>query len=384
LYQHGTFSTQPLPDLALLYPETMPRKEREHFLELVVDELAALTGNRVTVGRQICYRLGANPRTGAGILAEARQLAESSQAILPIIVLARQLGRHVYGELKNTLAAMPTQCVTEGSVLRMFRDGKGSSRVRNLALGVLTAAGIQPWVLADSLAHDFYAGIDVLQNRVSYSFLYGRGGRSSYIDFGEFNQRNRLHESINPVDLRSKLRDGIMAARSAGVPLRSIVIHRDGRWWAREDAALTSLITELKRDGSLARDCRVAVLEIRKSHLPVRLFGAKGDAFENPMPGSHLRLDDESIVMTTTGKPGAWDRQGRSASTLLLRLERRDGDFSIEELARDAYYLTHLNWNAPEIEISLPVTIRWNDDALRYARLSEADEDGEADDKEAA
>jgi hypothetical protein len=384
LYQHGTYSTQPLPDLALLYPETMPRVDRERFLKLVVDELAALTGNRVTVGRQICYRLGMNPRTGAGILGEARQLAEASQTTLPIIVLARQLGGHVYGELKNTLAAMPTQCVTEWGVGRMFRDGKGSSRVRNLTLGVLTAAGIQPWVLADALAHDFYAGIDVLQNRVSYSFLYGRGGRSSYIDFGEFNQRNRLHESINPVDLRSKLRGGLMSARSAGVHLRSVVIHRDGRWWSREDSALTGLITELKRDGSLDRDCRVAVLEIRKSHLPVRLFGARADAFENPMPGSHLRLDDDSVVMTTTGKPGTWDRQGRSASTLLLRLARRDGDFSIEELARDAYYLTHLNWNAPEIEISLPVTIRWNDDALRYARLSDVDEDGEADDKEAA
>lgn len=383
LYKHGTFSTQPLPDLALLYPETMPRKDREHFLEMLVGELAALTGNRVTVSRQICYRLGSSPRSGSGVLAEARQIAESSETMLPVIVLGRQLGSHVYGELKNTLVSMPTQCVTEWGVGRMLRDGKGSSRVRNLALGVLTAAGIQPWVLADSLAHDFYAGIDVLHNRVSYSFLYGRGGRSTYIDFGEFNQRNRMHESINPADLRSKLRSGIMSALSAGVPLRSIVIHRDGRWWSREDSALTGVITELKRDGSLAEDCRVAVVEIRKSHLPLRLFGATGSGFENPMPGSYLRLDDESVVITTTGKPGVWDRQGRSASTLLLRLARQDGAFSIEELARDAYYLTHLNWNAPDIEISLPVTIRWNDDALRYARLSDADADGEGDEEAA-
>jgi hypothetical protein len=31
----------------------------------------------------------------------------------------------------------------------------------------------------------------------------------------------------------------------------------------------------------------------------------------------------------------------------------------------DLYRLTHLNWNAPDIEIALPVTIRWTDRALR-------------------
>jgi hypothetical protein len=45
-------------------------------------------------------------------------------------------------------------------------------------------------------------------------------------------------------------------------------------------------------------------------------------------------------------------------------------------LTEDAYRLTHLNWNAPEIEISVPVTIRWNDDALRASLVSQQrDED---------
>ena len=42
-------------------------------------------------------------------------------------------------DVKNTLSSLPTQCVTEWGVGRMFRDGKGSSRIRNLALGAL------PW-----------------------------------------------------------------------------------------------------------------------------------------------------------------------------------------------------------------------------------------------
>ena len=385
LYKHGTFSTQPLPDVTLLYPESLNRADREAFIELLVGELGALTGNRISINRQRPYRLGSQPWTGAGLLTEAESIAENARSlILPIIILSRRFGGSVYGQLKGRLASLPTQCVDERTVARMLKEGKGTSRIRNLALGVLTAAGIQPWVLADSLAHDFYAGIDVMQNRVSYTYLYGRGGRSSHIDFGEFLRRSRMHESVDSMELRSKLRSGLQAAQAAGAPLRSIVIHRDGRWWSREDDALTAAIIELKRNGTLAADCRVAVVEVRKSHLPVRLFTRTTSGYENPMPGSYLKLDASSVILTTTGRPGVWDRQGRSASTLLLRLVRQDGVFSIEDIARDAYYLTHLNWNAPEIEISLPVTIRWNDDALRYALTSPAEEEAEGGDEEAA
>jgi len=37
----------------------------------------------------------------------------------------------------------------------------------------------------------------------------------------------------------------------------------------------------------------------------------------------------------------------------------------IENIAQDAYDLTHLNWSSPDIDISLPVTITWADQALR-------------------
>jgi argonaute-like protein implicated in RNA metabolism and viral defense len=48
----------------------------------------------------------------------------------------------------------------------------------------------------------------------------------------------------------------------------------------------------------------------------------------------------------------------------LVRGHEDDG-IDIVKIAADAYGLTHLNWNAPEIEISLPVTIRWSDERLR-------------------
>jgi hypothetical protein len=50
---------------------------------------------------------------------------------------------------------------------------------------------------------------------------------------------------------------------------------------------------------------------------------------------------------------------------------------NVRDLAEDAYRLTHLNWNAPDIEISVPVTIRWNDDALRASLASQQQDEDE-------
>ena len=104
------------------------------------------------------------------------------------------------------------------------------------------------------------------------------------------------------------------------------------------------------------------------------------------MPGSHLILNESEAILTTTGQPGPWDRQRRTAGTLLLRVASNPegGALDIRHIAEDAYGLTHLNWNAPDIEISLPVTIRWSDERLREIVTNpSAADDTEAEPQEA-
>jgi hypothetical protein len=71
---------------------------------------------------------------------------------------------------------------------------------------------------------------------------------------------------------------------------------------------------------------------------------------------------------------------------LLLRIARDDkaNPIDIEKIASDAYGLTHLNWNAPEIEISLPVTIRWSDERLREMVLNSQPDVIETEEQEVA
>jgi len=151
----------------------------------------------------------------------------------------------------------------------------------------------------------------------------------------------------------------------------------------------------LQSDNVLPPDVRCAVVEIRKNHLPVRLFTAvkenSSEFLQNPLPGTYLILVSQRALLTTTARPGAWDspRGGRTAGTLLLEIVDSIGAVDIEYIAEDAYRLTHLNWNAPDIEIGLPVTIRWADEALRetFRTLTKEEEerkDGTSDESDDA
>jgi hypothetical protein len=373
LYKHGPFSSQSLPDLVLLYPDSFDRNSRENLRQKLGDEIKALCGYLPRIARQISYPLGHQRSAGAGLMRAADELVKNNDgSFLPVVVLADALNGNVYDLLKRRLTSLPSQCVRERTVRRVAHDSQavGGSRLRNLALGVLTAAGLQPWVVAKPFHYDFYMGVDVLANQVIYVFVCGKGGRNVWVQRGDQLRRRNFGEKIDRVQLAEQLKTGVREAKRLGVPLNHIIVHRDGRWWSNEDLGLNEAIAELKDEGTLSREAQVGVVEVRKSHLPVRLFtsfNGSGNAPENPMPGSYLILNEREVILTSTGQPGKWDRQGRTAATLLLRVARQPdgGALNIRHIAEDAYGMTHLNWNAPEIEISLPVTIRWSDERLR-------------------
>ena len=389
LYQHGPFFNEPLPDVVFFYPEDMSREVREKFLRQLTIEVLKQTGSKLNVRRQRAYRIGKGERAGPSLLSNIHShMAENDGFFLALVVLWDRFLDHVHAHVKEALASYPSQCVTN-RVVRLIADTsnpqRAAGRVRNLSLGILTAAGVQPWVLADNLTADAFIGIDLLHGRVSYHFLFGKGGRNVLTASGHASRRDRNHETVDKVELRSTIVSMLTQIHATGKRLSSIVVHRDGRWWRRESQALAEAVAKLKSDHVLPADCRVAVVEIRKSHFPVRLFTATTDAnqhLENPLPGTYLPLDDKRILLSTTGRPGSWEKGefGRTAGTLLLSLVEQHGQFDIVDIANDAYRLTHLNWNAPEIEISVPVTIRWNDDSLRLTLASQRQEEDEVPD----
>jgi hypothetical protein len=394
LHRWGPHHNEPLPDGVLIYPSSLDRQTREGLVDHLAREIQLQTKQRLPIRQQRAYEIGAGERMGGSLLRAVRHAAADFPRGIGIVVLWDRLMQRVHGDLKEHARPMLSQCVTE-RVARGIAAGtdpqRAASAARNLALGVLIEAGVKPWVLADPLHHDVFIGIDLLYGRVGYHILYGTGGRVIKRAFGESLARGRMAEAVKRPDLRSQVESALRAIVAAGHPTRSLVIHRDGRWWPSESAGLADAVKRMTDENLIPRDFRYAVLEIRKNHLPVRLFTSvvgHVPPLLNPLPGTYLLLDSRRVLLTTTGRPGAWDTpRGRTAASLLVEVVDANGTVDAEELAEDVYRLTHLNWSSPDIEIGLPVTIRWTDEGLRETLRhagsgEEEDEDVEEGDQE--
>jgi hypothetical protein len=383
---------EPLPDLVLLYPERLPREVRETFLADLGKEITLQTGQGVRVVQHLNYNSGKQEKMGGSLLRRIPEVKSLPKRTLALVILSGDFDASVHGELKDRIRPNLSQCVMEATVFNIAKQGnpnRARSQVRNLALAILVEAGLKPWVLAEPLHYDAYIGIDLLHGRVAYHAFCGTGGRVTTNRFGEAKLRGKMKEGIKPGALRRNIEDLVREMASAGHRLESLIVHRDGRWWPSESKGLDAALVRLKADRVLPSDVKWAVVEIRKNHMPVRLFTASGGGssahLQNPLPGTYLVLDEQRVLLTTTGKPGAWDTGGRTAGTLLLQIAEQSGEVTAESIAEDAYRLTHLNWTSPDIEISLPVTIRWADESLRETLTpagEEEEEDLEEDEEE--
>lgn len=371
LLDSGPYHNEPLPDVVVLYPDTLQRAERETFLSDLTREVMMQTRQSLRVVQQRSYASGPTERMGGSLFRAVTEIKSLPARHFALVVLSDRHAESVHGELKDRSRPLPSQCVMESTVRniasrRDLRRARGQAR--NLALALATEAGVKPWVLANPLHHDLHVGIDLLYGRVGYLCLYGTGGRLIQRYLGEAQERGRMREAIKRPVLQARLYETVRAIREEGHDVSSIVIHRDGRWWPSEQSALWGALEHLRRGGVLGAEVRCAVVEVRKNHMPVRLFTFDPETrlLQNPLPGTYLLVDEDRALLTTTGRPGAWDAEGgRTAGTILLQVVQRVGRVSLQEIAEDAYRLTQLNWSSPDIEIALPVTIRWTDEALR-------------------
>jgi len=374
------FHNEPLPDTVLLFPRSLDRAERETFSTVLQQAVQKLTGQELRIVKQVEYATGTGQREGTSLLREADQIIRATKDTLLLAILWDGFGQAVHGAFKDAVSPAHSQCVEESNA-RAIATGRDLARlgglVRNLALGLITEVGVIPWVLAEPLHNDVHIGIDLLHGRIGYHALYGLGGRHVTSESGTALHGGRAHEHIKAPEMRRRVEQILRRIAVADRVPESLVAHRDGRWWASDRDGFREAIDSLQAEGVLPASFRYALVEVRKNHLPVRLFTERtvnGRAVRsNPLPGSYLLLDSERAILASTGRPGSWDQhQGRTAGTLLLEIVEAVGPFKLEEIVEDAYWLTHLNWSAPDIPIAHPVTIRWTDHSLRQTLRGEA------------
>src|SRR5258708_19007915 len=139
--------------------------------------------------------------------------------------------------------------------------------LRNVALNkVLLKDNFWGLVLGAALDAEITIGIDVKNQTAGFTVI-GQNGLSVKSYCHTSRQKEKLLKAQVLTHLAEIIRDEKIRL---GRPLKSIVIHRDGRCFQSEMDGAAAAIDKLKKEGVVAADATLTVLEISKS-APVRL-----------------------------------------------------------------------------------------------------------------
>ncbi len=246
-----------------------------------------------------------------------------------------------------------------GRVYRIRHELADRARgyLRNVALNkVLLPNENWPFGLEGPLNADLTIGIDVKNNACCLVTVCERGRSvSSQVNL------SKQQEKLNTAQLCAYLTEVIgNEARRALVPIRRIVVHRDGRAWTSEISGARRAVDTLKRASILPHDADITVLELhKKPSVPLRIFESAGAADAPPRKpgiGAAYFPDETQAFVCTTGWPF---RQPGTPNP--IHIERVYGSMSIAECAQDLFSLSTLAWTRPEGCSRYPVTLRLAD-----------------------
>jgi hypothetical protein len=242
--------------------------------------------------------------------------------------------------------------------LRQDQRSRFTGYLRNVALNkVLLTNSFWPFVLATPLHAEVTVGIDVKNQTAGFTVI-GRNG--SYVK--SYCQTSRQKEKLLKEQILTQLAQIVRDERiRLGRPVKSIVIHRDGRCWQSELDGASAAIEKLKREGVVAADGTLTILETSKT-APVRLrlydvqrTHAPNPFVQNPQVGLYTIKGNDGFVCST----GRAFRHPGTVQPLHVRCVLEGIPF-IQAL-EDVYALTTLAWTRPEDCSRYPVTIKLTD-----------------------
>lgn len=279
------------------------------------------------------------------------------------------------------------QCVDAGNVKKFFTPKNHEyqinenqkykqryySYIRFTALGMLLVNRQWPFALKNPLHYEVYIGIDVLNNFAGFTYLYN-GGKDCYFRPYPSVQGEKLTERQILSILKKDLQKDI---NSLALHPKSIIIHRDGRSYIEEYDGFLKAINTLQREGFLAEDVQVGVIEIHKtSSSRLRLYyeetNEPSNAIENPSMGDYFVIDNTEGIVCTTGWPFIFSG---TANPLHIRIAYSNLDLDITKALNDVFSLSQLGaWAAPDKSARFPATIKLGDTFLEPI-ASESDDE---------
>jgi hypothetical protein len=251
------------------------------------------------------------------------------------------------------------------------RPGLWHSFVDLTLLDVLEQLDCVPWGVAPGdLHYNAYLAIDVGEKRRHFALtLLAHNQQLPYWLGGDaYPKPKGDRETIEPDVLSDRIVEVGLSIPPVLRPLTSVLVLRDGRQSGEEATAIQIATEQLIGTRVFTADVRVDVVDFAKSSLrEVRLWErADNDRPDNPLEGTVLRLDQNTIVLTTTGR--ATLHQG--TATPLVLTATQDGSDMLT-IARDVFALAQLNWANPRVAHRLPHVIRVTDIKLETKMAEE-------------
>lgn len=376
LRQHGPYRKAVFTNPVLVYPASLEEEGLlEEFLKLTAD-FCERYGKVAFTPELASYRDGAHPRE---IIAKLRGLASAGHAGFILLALPDKPAHadQVYAGVKTQIG-LPSKCFSTSKLRAQARDPQRFvTYVERNALGMLVENGTRPWGLAEPLAYEMHFGFDVARTRpgglMGASEVADAAASDIVFGYKEIEARERIPpQIIGKFVLEHLTRFFDQHGRAP----RSILFQRDGRLLEAERRGVRRALEKFAAaHPGITPPAWVAVSIEKTTSVPLRLFRDDAGAVARPYSGSIFLQNDRVGYLVTAGDPSL--RQGTPRPLQVEIVDASEGDPpQLTTLLRDIFWLSQLNWSSPEIDISLPITLRFTDEKLeRYALESEDDED---------
>ncbi len=235
-----------------------------------------------------------------------------------------------------------------------------SDRMWNLSTALYYKAGGRPWRLATAREGVCYVGIAFrLQNPgqdsrngccAAQMFLDDGDGVVFLGEYGPWYAPNTKQFHLTP-DAAKSLLSGVIKTYTElhGKPLREVFLHARSGIDEEEFAGFRAAVPS---------ETKLVAVRVRSGSRSMRLFR---EGTRPVLRGTFLEADERRGFLWTSGfKPELMTYDGWDVP-VPLSLEVQHGDAEIEQVARDIYGLTKLNYNACKLGDSQPVTVGFSD-----------------------